>query len=191
MTATMPFRVCELPRYRRTALAACALAVACIVLALLPTSASAARCGPFTRSAVGADRHGGWAPGVGARVYTVFVNSYLQRCGRNVTRARHQIYFDTRAFPYGYRFSFSIKTRRSDGRWLAVTSRGWPIFTVSGRRRIQEVILPQLRTTYPPAHLTHVHVRHCACTLGGGVPVASTLRAAYRPFGGPQASPRR
>jgi hypothetical protein len=135
------------------------------------------------------DVNGGWAPGVGYRAYSVGVGSYLRRCGGK-TFAHHAIYFDTRAFPWGYKFMFSISTRRSDGVWRRVTKDGAGIFSFEGRQKVQEIILRQARFTPRGMRLTRVEVRHCACSLGSGaIPAASTLRGIYRSFRGPSAHP--
>lgn len=152
-------------------------------------SASAA-CGSFFAQALGSDKNVGIAPNQGTRVYTLSINSYLQRCSGQTTRARHQIYIDSRAFPYGAKFMFSIATRNNKGRWQAVRKGKASIFTVTGKRKIQEFILYQRRTTKPGTQFQRVRVKHCACNIGNGsAPIQSTLNATYKPFYGPEAGP--
>lgn len=180
-------------RSARLVLVVVSLAAAALVAASLPKDASGASCGePTTYAIPKKDRNVGWAPGVGLRAYSVGIASYLQPCGSRVTRARHQLYFDTRAFPHGYKFMFTVSTRRSDGRWQAVKSRsGASIFQFSGKREIQEVIVYQRRSTPGGLRLTRVHVKHCACSLGSGaVPASSTLKGIYKPYSGPEANPQ-
>jgi hypothetical protein len=135
------------------------------------------------------DVNGTWAPGVGYRAYSVGMTSYLRRCGGK-TFVRHGLYFDTRAFPWGWKFMFAISTRRSDGAWRRVTKDGAGIFSFDGRQKIQEILLRQTRFTPGSTRLTRVEVKHCACSLGSGaIPASSTLKGNYVPFYGPSAGP--
>lgn len=130
------------------------------------------------------DRNATWAPGVGTRVYSVGIASYRHTCG-SYYFMRHQIYINTAAFPYGYKFSIYVSTRRSDGTWQGV----WR--TVKGEQRMQELIVDQDRDVRPGQDITDVHVRHCACTWGSGaLPISATLKGRYVPYGGPEAKPR-
>lgn len=174
---------------RRLRLGLLVLALTITASVLAPMSASAA-CGPFFGKALGSDKNVGVAPNQGARVYTLSINSYLQRCAKNTTRARHQIYIDTRAFPYGAKFMFSISTRNNKGRWQAVRKGKASIFSVTGKQKIQEFILYQRRTTKPGTQFQSVRVRHCACNIGNGsFPIGSTLNANYTRYNGPEAKP--
>lgn len=165
------------------------LAVTVTAGALAPMTASAA-CGPFFGKALGQDRNVGVAPDQGARVYTLSINSYLQRCSKDTTRARHQIYIDSRALPYGAKFTFSIATRNNKGRWQAVRKGKTSLFTVTGKQKIQEVILYQRRTTKPGTQFQKVRVRHCGCSISNGsFPIGSTLNANYTRYYGPEAKP--
>jgi hypothetical protein len=168
------------------------IALLTAVLGALAPSAASAACGnPYWWANPNKDTHGGWAPGVGFRAYSVGIASYVSKCSGGWVRARHGVYIDTRAFPYGYKFMFSVSTRRSDGVWKRVRSKsGASIFLLSGKQEIQEVLLYQRRYTPRGMRLTDVHVRHCACSIGSGaIPVGSTLKGQYKRFYGPEASP--
>jgi hypothetical protein len=126
----------------------------------------------------------------GWRSYSVGIGSYLQRCGGYVY-ARHQIYIDTRNLPYGHKLWITVSTERSDGKWARAHNR--PILEVTGRQKIEEIILYQRRGVGGGLEVTRVHVRHSATPPGSGalIPFGSTLKGVYRPWNGPEASPRR
>jgi hypothetical protein len=165
--------------------------LAALLCAVAPSAASAACGSPYWWANPNKDTHGTWVPGVGLRVYSVGIASYVSKCSGNWLRARHGVYIDTRAFPYGHKFLFSVSTRRSDGVWKRVRSKsGASIFSLSGKREIQEVLLYQRRYARRGMRLTDVHVRHCACALdSGALPIGSTLKGKYKRFYGPEASP--
>lgn len=169
-------------------------AICCVAfgLALVPSSASAATCGPPTRAAYafGNNIWAGVIPNFGSHgIYDIGMQSYLQRCGPNVTRARHQVYIDTRIVPRNQKFGFNIWTRRSDGRWQGVKPSDRWFNGITGARKIQEKIRYQYRTTYPPARLTHVKIKYWVFDV---FPIrVHTVTVAYRRFLGPQAGPRR
>jgi hypothetical protein len=127
--------------------------------------------------------------GNGWRSYSVGIASYLRRCGGYVY-AQHQIYIDTRNLPYGHTLWITVSTQRSDGKWARAHHE--PILEVTGHQKIEEVILHQRRGVGGGLEITQVHVRHSATPPGSGalVPYGSTLKGIYKPWNGPEASPR-
>lgn len=97
------------------------------------------------------------------------------------------MYINSRRVPRGQTFGFNIWTRRSDGRWKVVKPRDGVSFEVAGTRRIQQTIVHQARTTYPPARLTHVRITFW--TFNPLWPKTHTKTAVYRRFLGPEAGP--
>ena len=171
---------------------ACVTGLCCVALTVAPTGASAATCSRPTSAAYafGNNIWAGVIPSFGAHgTYDIGMQSYLQRCGRNVTRARHQVYIDTRLLPRNQKFGFNIWTRRSDGRWQGVKPSDGLYNGITGARTIQGKIRYQYRTTYPPARLTHVKIKYWV--FDAFPPKAHTKTVAYRRFLGPQAGPRR
>lgn len=125
----------------------------------------------------------------GWRSYSVGIGSYLQRCGGYVY-ARHQIYVDTRNLPYGHKYWITVSTQRSDGKWARSHRR--LILEFTGHQRIEEIILRQRRGIGGGLSVTRVHVRHTATPPNSGAiwPLGSTLKGIYKPWNGPEASPR-
>ncbi|GAA0384558.1 hypothetical protein Acor_47660 [Acrocarpospora corrugata] len=125
----------------------------------------------------------------GWRSYSLGTVSYLRRCGGYVY-AQHQVYIDTRNLPYGHKLWITVSTRRSDGVWAR--SHNAALVEVTGRQRIEEVILQQRRGVGGGLSVTDIHVQHTATTPGSGalVPRSSTLKGVYGPWNGPEASPR-
>jgi hypothetical protein len=127
--------------------------------------------------------------GAGWRSYSVGIGSYLKHCGGYVY-AQHQIYIDTRNLPYGHRLWLRVATQRSDGKWAL--AHGAAMISVTGHRKIEEVILHQRRGVGGGLTVDRVHVWHTATPPGSGalVPRGSTLKGIYAQWNGPEASPR-
>lgn len=158
---------------------------------LLAPGAASAACGSYFAEAVKRQGNVGAAPNQGPRHYDLTINSYQAKCGPNQTRISLDVIIDSRAFPYGAPFTFSVATKNNFGTWKRVRGQhGAHIFTTTGRQKIQEVVLYQNRTTSRTTRITQVRVRHCACsTSNGSLPIGRTLNAAYHPFYGPHAEP--
>jgi len=132
----------------------------------------------------------GGANDVGAKPYTVTVQSYLSRSHGKLV-IDHNVYVNTSAFPWGYTFMFSIRTRRSDGVWRKVRKGGAGIFSFDGRKKIQWLHLRQTRYTPGRTSITRVEVTHCACSLGSGAaPIWSTVGANFGLYRGPTVRPK-
>jgi hypothetical protein len=167
------------------------LALALLLSVSVPAGASA-RCsyGWKWLASSKKDPNSTWAPGVGFRAYAVSVASYVTDCGSYV-RAEHNIYIDTRAFPYGWKFWLSVSSRRSDGVWRRVKKGKATIFEIEGHQKIQEIRFRQKRYTPGRTRLTRVHVRHTASTpSSGAIPTGSTAKAKYQRYYGPEAKPK-
>ncbi len=126
----------------------------------------------------------------GWRSYSVGIASYLRRCGGYVY-GKHQIYIDTRNLPYGHKLWITVSTQRGDGKW-ARAHRAL-ILEVTGHQTIDEIILHQRRGIGGGLKVNRVHVRHSATPPDSGalIPRGSTLKGVYKPWAGPELSPRR
>jgi hypothetical protein len=151
-------------------------------------SAAGPRCDP-TRMQFGQarpERRDGNVAGIpdeGWRTYYVFFESLLFRCGGYV-KAQTTIWVDSRWLPLGFKLILRVSTRRSDGKWYgknyeATVSKNFGEFTVTQYRGIGGGL-----------RLTDVHVRHFPSPGQASFFMASTAKAAYHKWNGPEANPR-
>ncbi len=125
-----------------------------------------------------------WIPKVGLRTYTVGINSVLYACGGYVY-ARTIVYVNAMTLPHGFPLVMRVSTRRSDGRWAAAKHR---IYKTT-RKHPGDFVVDQYRGIGRGLRLTDVHVKHFPHISKGATPIASTAKAKYGAYRGPEAKP--
>ncbi len=178
-------------RLARILLAFMTAALAAVSSPALAYSSAPEKCGRITTAAQSdIDTHGNYYLNAGVRVYSVSVGSYLRPCADGYVLVKHHVIIDSRALPYGTPVSLVVSTHRSDGRWarahVAVPT------VVSTHQKIEEFDFAQVRGVGANLTIDEVDVRHCACAPGSDalVPWASTVKARFAPWYGPEATAR-
>jgi hypothetical protein len=150
-------------------------------------SAASPRCDP-TRMPFGQgrpERRDGNVTGIpdeGWRTYYVFFESLLFRCGGYV-KAQTTIWVDSRWLPLGFKLILRVSTRRSDGKWYGKNYEA----TVS--KNFGEFSVIQYRGIGGGLRLTDVHVKHFPAPGQASFLMASTAKATYHRWNGPEAGP--
>ena len=153
-----------------------------------PTATAASpRCDP-TRMPFGqgrpAKRDGNVTgiPDEGWRTYYVFFESLLYRCGGYV-KAVTTVWVDSRWLPLGFKLYLRVSTRRSDGKWYGKT------YEATTSKNFGEFSVTQYRGIGGGLRVTDVHVRHFPAPGQASFFMASTAKASYHRWNGPEASP--